>query len=163
MKTGCVIRHMAASDLDRVLAIAKDLPQAPHWARSAWMKALNSQIDPESTPRRVALVAAGPQPDSIHGFVVACLLPPQAELETIAVTPERQRQGLGRLLFRALGAELKATGVDELLLEVRASNSSALAFYRALGFEKTGLRQGYYIDPIEDAVLMRLPLADKLP
>jgi ribosomal protein S18 acetylase RimI-like enzyme len=42
---------------------------------------------------------------------------------------------------------------------VRASNHPALAFYRALGFVKTSLRPSYYADPIEDAVLMHLPLA----
>jgi ribosomal-protein-alanine N-acetyltransferase len=162
MKTGTEIRRMTAADLERVLALADSLPEAPHWSQSAWLNALNSQIDPESTPRRIAIVAAGPQPGSIHGYAVASLLPPQAELETIAVAPESQRQGLGQLLFRASAAELKAAGVDELLLEVRASNRPALAFYRTLGFVKTGLRPGYYVDPIEDAIQMRLLLAEKL-
>jgi ribosomal protein S18 acetylase RimI-like enzyme len=83
-------------------------------------------------------------------------------LETIAVAPEMQRLGLGESLFQALAAELKAADVNELVLEVRASNQPALAFYRALGFTKTGLRPGYYADPIEDAVFMSLPLAEKL-
>jgi ribosomal-protein-alanine N-acetyltransferase len=158
VKIEFVIRRMTASDLDRVLAIAESLPEASHWPKSAWLSAIN----PESTPRRIALVAAASQPGSIYGFTVASLLPPQAELETIAVAPESQRHGLGWLLVRALAAELKAAGADELLLEVRASNQPALAFYQALGFVKTGLRPGYYADPIEDAVLMRLPLAEKL-
>jgi ribosomal-protein-alanine N-acetyltransferase len=157
-KPEIVIRRMTASDLDRVLAIAQNLPQAPHWTQPAYLKA----IDPESTPRRIALVASGPQPGSILGFAVASLLPPQAELETIAVAPESQRLGLGERLFQALAAELKAAGVGDVLLEVRASNRRAQAFYRALGFIKTGLRPGYYADPIEDAVLMHLPPAEKL-
>jgi ribosomal-protein-alanine N-acetyltransferase len=157
MKIEFVIRRMTASDLDRVLAIAQDLPQAPHWPQSAYLKA----IDSESTPRRIALVVAGSQPDSVFGFAIASLLPPQAELETIAVAPESQRHGLGQLLFQALSAELKVAGVDNILLEVRASNRPALAFYRAIGFVKTGLRPGYYADPIEDAVLMHLPPADR--
>jgi len=39
---------------------------------------------------------------------------------------------------------------------VRASNRPALAFYRSAGFGQAGLRRAYYIDPIEDALLMRL-------
>jgi tRNA threonylcarbamoyladenosine biosynthesis protein TsaB len=159
---GVQIRRMTAADLDRVLAIAENLPLAPHWPQSAYLKAINSQFEPESTPRRIALVAAGPQPGSIHGFAVASLLPPRAELETIAVAPEMQRLGLGESLFQALAAELKAADVNELVLEVRASNRPALAFYRALGFIKTDRRPGYYADPIEDAILMSLPLAEKL-
>jgi ribosomal-protein-alanine N-acetyltransferase len=152
------IRRMAASDLDRVLAMARRLPEAPHWQQSAWLSALN----PDSAPRRIALVAAGPQPGSIHGFAVASLLPPQAELETIAVDPESQRLGLGKSLFQALAAELKAAGVGELQLEVRTSNRPAQSFYRALGFVETGRRKAYYADPIEDAVLMGLRFADGL-
>lgn len=158
MKPEIVIRPMAASDLDRVLAIAQGLPEAPHWPQSAYLNAIN----PEFTPRRIALVAAGPQPGSILGIAVASLLPPQAELESIAVAPESQRLGLGQSLFQALAAELKAAGVAEIVLEVRASNQSALAFYGALGFARTGLRSGYYADPIEDAVLMTLPLTETL-
>jgi ribosomal-protein-alanine N-acetyltransferase len=158
MKSGISIRHMAVADLDRVLAVAETLPQAPHWPRSAWLDAIHSQFEPEVTPRRIALVAADSQPGSVLGFAVASLLPPQAELETIAVAPKMQRLGVGERLFQVLAAEVKAAGVGELLLEVRASNRPALAFYRALGFVKTGLRPGYYADPIEDAVLMRLPL-----
>jgi ribosomal-protein-alanine N-acetyltransferase len=160
---GVEIRRMTAADLDRVLAIVQDLPQATHWPQSAWLNAINSQFEPESTPRRIALVAANRQPGSILGFAVASLLPPQAELETIAVAPESQRLGLGQRLFQALAAELKAAGVDDVLLEVRASNQTAQAFYQALGFVKTRLRPGYYADPIEDAVLMRLPPPEKLP
>jgi [ribosomal protein S18]-alanine N-acetyltransferase len=164
VKIELVIRRMTASDLDRVLALAESLPQAPHWPQSAWLNAINSQFEPESTPRRIALVigglAAGPQPGSILGFAIASLLPPEAELETIAVAPESQRLGLGKRIFRALAAELKTAVVSEVVLEVRASNRPALAFYGTLGFVRTGLRPAYYADPIEDAVLMRLPLAE---
>jgi [ribosomal protein S18]-alanine N-acetyltransferase len=159
---GIVIRQMTAADLDRAQALAHKLPQAPHWPQSAWLNAINSQLVPESTPHRIALVVAGSQPGSILGFTVASILPPQAELETIAVAPESQRLGLGKSLFQALAAELKAAGVSELQLEVRASNQPALAFYRALGLVKTAVRPAYYTDPIEDAVLMSLRLAGKI-
>jgi ribosomal-protein-alanine N-acetyltransferase len=163
---GVEIRRMAVGDLDHVLTLAESLPQGPHWPRSAYLNAINSQFELESTPHRIALVVgaswADLQPGSILGFVVTSVLPPQAELETIAVAPKSQRHGLGKLLFRAVAAELKAAGVSELLLEVRASNRPALAFYRTLGFAETGLRPSYYADPIEDAILMRLPLAEKL-
>ncbi len=156
------IRRMTGSDLDRVLAIAEKLPQAPHWPEAAWLNAINSQFEPDSAPRRIALVAAGPRPGSILGFAVASLLPPQAEFETIGVAPESQRLGLGKSLFQTLVAELNAAGADDVLLEVRASNRPALAFYGELGFVRTGLRPGYYADPIEDAVHMRLRPAEKI-
>jgi ribosomal-protein-alanine N-acetyltransferase len=85
-------------------------------------------------------------------------LPPQAELETIAVASQNQRQGLGRLLFDALSLELHKEGVAEVVLEVRASNRAAMAFYRSAGFGQKGIRRSYYVDPVEDAVVMGLRL-----
>ena len=146
------IRQMTAADVGRVLEIAASLPESPHWPESAYLDALN----PESTPRRIGLVAAGLE--EVEGFAVASLLPPHAELESIAVAAGSQRRGLGRMLFDALLRELRTKGVLEVTLEVRASNHAGLAFYRRAGFSKTGTRPAYYADPVEDAVLMRLGL-----
>ncbi len=149
---------MRAADLDQVILIAANLPGAPHWPQSAYTNALN----PDSTPRRIALViviaAAGSTPAAVLGFAVGSLLTPQAELETIAVAASSQRCCLGRRLFHALAGELREGGAHEILLEVRASNRAALAFYRSLGFVETALRPRYYADPVEDAVLMSLTL-----
>ena len=144
---------MTAADVPRVMEIAAGLPDAPHWPASAYRDVLN----PESIPRRIALIADGPK--AVQGFVVASFLPPQAELESIAVSSGSQKQGLGRMLFDRLVNELKKLGVLEIVLEVRGSNHSAVAFYRSAGFSQVGLRNGYYADPIEDAVLMRLYLS----
>ena len=149
------IRRMTAADLGRVLEIAASLPESPHWPESAYLDALN----PESAPRRIALVAEGLDPagsNHLEGFTAASLLPPQAELESIAVAAGSQRRGLGHMLFDALMNELRKGGVLQITLEVRASNHAALAFYRHAGFSQTGLRRAYYADPVEDAMLMRL-------
>jgi ribosomal-protein-alanine N-acetyltransferase len=153
-KTQFEIRPMAAADLDRILGIASSLPSAPVWPRSAYETALN----PNSTPRRVALVATVASSGQLAGFVVASLIPPQADLESIAVATNFHRRGLGRLLFRALVTELRSLDALELNLEVRASNTAAVAFYKALGFHFRGLRPRYYVDPIENAVMMALSL-----
>jgi ribosomal-protein-alanine N-acetyltransferase len=146
------IRPMTAADVTRVLKIAASLPEAPQWPEAAYLTALN----PESSPRRIALVASGPRFENVLGFIVASLVLPQAELESIAVAAGSQRLGLGRMLLEALVNDLRAAGVLEIILEVRASNRPGLAFYRSAGFSQTGILRAYYVDPIEDAVLMRL-------
>ena len=93
------------------------------------------------------------------GFVIGRVVGPEAELETIGVAREAQRGGVAGRLFSTLAEKLRRMQVEELLLEVRASNRPALGFYRSLGFEETGRRPGYYVEPFEDAVLMRLRLA----
>ena len=65
---------------------------------------------------------------------------------------------MARQLFAALAGELRLAQAAEVDLEVRASNRPALSFYRSLGFEETGRRPRYYLDPAEDAILMRLQL-----
>jgi ribosomal-protein-alanine N-acetyltransferase len=90
----------------------------------------------------------------VTGFAVASLLPPEAELELIAVDPAAQRRGLAHLLFAELAAELRAAQVNEMILEVRASNLPALTLYLSLGFVESGRRKDYYLNPVEDALLM---------
>jgi ribosomal-protein-alanine N-acetyltransferase len=148
------IRPMTPTDLDRVIEIERSLKQAPHWPRSAWISAL----DPLCSPPRIALVAEDPSTGEVAAFVVASVLPPQAELEMIAVASQAQRQGVAGFLFTALVWELKTRQVTEVCLEVRAFNRPALTLYHRLGFAETARRLRYYADPIEDAVLLSLHL-----
>jgi len=94
----------------------------------------------------------------IVGFAVASVLAPESELELIAVCPEAQRRGVARRLFEDLAAELSAAGAAEVNLEVRAGNRAALGLYRKLGFVESGRRKGYYQNPVEDALQLRLGL-----
>jgi ribosomal-protein-alanine N-acetyltransferase len=51
-------------------------------------------------------------------------------------------------------------GARALELEVRAGSVGAIALYDGLGFVVAGRRAGYYREPAEDALLMRLALID---
>lgn len=153
MTTGIRIRPMASGDVDAVLDLAAGLPTAPHWPRTAYITAL----DPAAWPRRIALVAEDAD-GSVVGLAIALLIPPQAELETIAVTATHQRQGIACALFAALVDALAGRQITEVTLEVRASNLPAQALYQSLGFQDAGRRPGYYAEPPEDAVLMYRPL-----
>ena len=48
---------------------------------------------------------------------------------------------------------------EEMELEVRAGSVGAIALYGGLGFVVVGRRKGYYREPVEDALLMKLELA----
>ena len=92
----------------------------------------------------------------LAGYLFARMLPPDCDLENIAVAPAHRRAGVARLLLDALFAECRAQKVAHVMLEVRVSNDPAQALYRGLGFKLAGLRRGYYTDPAEDALLMRI-------
>jgi tRNA threonylcarbamoyladenosine biosynthesis protein TsaB len=152
--SGILVRPMCLADLKEVLEIAESLMEAPRWTRANYVAALDSN----ALPRRIALVTEGAQPGKVTGFAVASLLPPQAELETIAVAAESQRRGMGRQMLDEMVEKLRLAGVREVILEVRASSQPALGLYRRLGFVETGRRPRYYQAPEEDAVLMSLGL-----
>ena len=84
--------------------------------------------------------------------------PPEADVMNVAVAPAFRRQGIGEGLMVALMDTLRDKGMESLTLEVRASNSSAIALYDRLGFTEVGRRPNYYTDPGEDALIMRKEL-----
>lgn len=106
----------------------------------------------------VALVAVAGD-DRVVGSVLSRLVADEAEILTIAVTPELRGAGLGSRLLAAATARLAALGAETIWLEVRPSNRAARRMYQAAGFVATGMRRGYYRRPTEDALILTLRLA----
>ena len=82
-----------------------------------------------------------------------------ADVIDIGVDSAYRRQGIGREICNRLIAFSAETGVKTLTLEVRKSNSAALALYESLGFCAISERAKYY-DDNEDAVIMQLYLPE---
>ena len=78
----------------------------------------------------------------------------------VAVAPAYRRQGRGEALMLAMMKALRELGREALFLEVRESNSPALGLYARLGFEQVGKRPRYYVNPVEDALILRKELAE---
>jgi len=93
-------------------------------------------------------------------FAVTQVVLDEATLFNIAVSPDYQRQGLGRALLEHIISELENRAIATLWLEVRASNQAAIALYESLGFNEATIRRNYYPakDGREDAIVMALPL-----
>lgn len=158
MSSEARIRPLGRADLDGVLEIAAAVDNAPHWSRGDYEAA----VDPLATPPRLGLGATLSEPARgearLAGFLIASLTPPQSEIEFIAVTPAFQRRGVARALLAAAAHELRQRSIEEIFLEVRVSNVAAQALYRACGFTECGCRRGYYVDPLEDALLFHLKI-----
>ena len=93
-------------------------------------------------------------------FAITQVVLDEATLFNIAVDPAWQRKGLGRQLLEHLIGELEKRGVLTLWLEVRASNTAAIALYESLGFNEATIRRNYYptAQGREDAIIMALPI-----
>ena len=81
----------------------------------------------------------------------------EVEIIDIRVAHSHRRQGLGERLLRESLAALSARSV---FLDVRRTNSPAVAMYEKMGFLRVGVRHNYYqgLSGREDAVVMRLEL-----
>ena len=62
--------------------------------------------------------------------------------------------------MKALIAQLHSRGITALFLEVRVGNIPAQNLYRGLEFVEVGRRPKYYVNPTEDALILRKELTD---
>ena len=91
----------------------------------------------------------------VIGYAIARDAAGVAEILDLAVSPEWRRVGVATGLLHALIETLVGSGVREIFLEVRESNRTAQALYRAHGFSPAGRRPRYYRKPVEDAMLLK--------
>ena len=76
----------------------------------------------------------------------------RGHLINLAVAPEFRRQGIGSTMIGRIQKDLKKNKAKQILLEVRQSNSTALAFYSKLMFKRIGKIKDFYKD--DDAIVM---------
>ena len=88
------------------------------------------------------------------GYLLAYTAADEAEIARIAVAKELQRQGAARALLAELESVCRTEGIRKILLDVRSGNSAARALYENTGYKEDGIRQRFYDDPQEDAILM---------
>lgn len=90
------------------------------------------------------------------GYAVVYYDSDGSELVQIAVDRYARRRGVGTALLNEIVGFLRAEGVPQIILEVRARNEEAIAFYAQRGFRKLTIQKDYYRNPADDALrLMR--------
>ena len=80
-----------------------------------------------------------------------------------AVSPEWRRQGIGSQLVGECLQGARRRGMTAAVLEVRPSNTDAVALYRRFGFQVIATRPGYYTDRREDALILKLDMKEEEP
>ena len=114
------------------------------------VSAFQSELD---NPLALWLVAV--EGDRVLGYVGSQTVLGQADMMNLAVRLECRRQGVAQQLVERLIQKLSERNANILMLEVRVSNDSAIAFYEKMGFVQVGRRPKYYFKPREDAFIMR--------
>ncbi len=117
------------------------------------------------TPRRVlrslrsrtALVVVARAAERCAGFAIMRYGDDEAHLDLLAVVPDQRGRGVGRQLVEWLEEPALVAGITTVVLEVRAGNRAARAFYERLGYRPVGRLAGYY-QGRESAIRMRRTL-----
>ncbi len=137
--------------IEQVHEIEDALFPSDAWSREQFWQEL-------AQPTRRYLVAL--DGESVVGYAGVFLSPPDADIQTVAVRPDRQGEGIARRLLEDLLAVVEDEGTTHTLLEVRADNAAALALYERLGFRRISTRPHYYSDGT-DALILRRARADR--
>jgi ribosomal-protein-alanine N-acetyltransferase len=148
------IRRMDAQDLARVMVIEQQSYSMP-WTESTF-RGLLRRADAD-------LFVAETRARAIAGYAVSWAVLEQGELGNVAVAPEFRRRGVAHRLLDAVIERSGQRGVRELFLEVRVSNTHARELYQTYGFREVGRRRSYYMEPVEDALVMRKDLDPNAP
>jgi [ribosomal protein S18]-alanine N-acetyltransferase len=145
------LRPMRESDLEAVLDIERRAYEFP-WTLGIFRDCLLANYP--------AWVLA--QGERIVGYGLLSLAADEAHVLNLCTAPDAQGQGHGRRLLRALLQLARGRGARRVFLEVRPSNTSAIALYDAEGFNEIGRRPRYYParNGREDALVMALELLD---
>ena len=139
------LRRLEAGDLDEVEEIERESYPTP-WSRSMFDAELRK-------PSSLAL-GASTERERLVGYAFVSRYVDAWHVMNVAVADTYRRRGIAVALLERL---FDVTATDPrrgYTLEVRVSNTGAIALYEKLGFEARGVRRGYYTDNREDALIM---------
>ncbi len=142
------IRSADARDVSRICRAESEIFSSP-WSETSVTSAL-------ADPIYTVLIAESD--GTFCGYLTASVCAGEAELQRIAVLPERRRSGTAKKLIEEFLRTCRDAALDEVYLEVRTSNAAAISLYQSHGFSEYALRHAYYTMPTEDALLMKCVL-----
>jgi ribosomal-protein-alanine N-acetyltransferase len=144
---------METRDLRSVLEI-EELSFPHPWHESTFRGEI--QHRPISFP----LVIVHSTLNRVIGYIIFWVIGEDVQINNIAIHPDFRGMGVGEQILRQVIEQVKFRGAGLITLEVRPSNTAALALYKKLGFKLLGIRKGYYTIPPEDALVLGLHLGE---
>ena len=139
-----VIKDMSEQHVDDVVAIEQQENSIPQSA-SRFIKEIHD-------PTYIILV--GEQLGNVVGFINAQIIGDELHIHNLIIEPSSRRKGFAEKLVKKLIQDSKKLNVTKATLEVRVNNSAAISLYEKFDFIKEGIREKYYIDNGEDALIM---------
>lgn len=139
-----IFRPMRPDDIERVHELEVLCFRTP------WSKAALAGEFKNTAAQYIVCERAG----HVIAYAGMWVLFDEAHITNVAVDATERRAGIGRRLMRCLMRHALLFNATSMTLEVRESNFAAQALYASMGFEKAGVRKGYYGDTGEDAFVL---------
>ena len=92
--------------------------------------------------------------NKIVGYFGIDILPDFIDILTIVVKEEFKRKHIASFLLKEIFSIAKENNISKIFLEVRKSNIPAQKLYNKFGFKQINIRNNYYINPKEDAIIL---------
>jgi ribosomal-protein-alanine N-acetyltransferase len=164
------VRRLTYADLPQVVAVERRAYPTP-WSLAMFVLELSkasgiclAAFVGESPPDATAIdsplggeAAAMASPlgrdRQLAGYLVCSRYDTVWHIMNVAVDPDRRRHGIAATLLTRLFERVDDPEA-QYTLEVRRSNTGAMALYERFRFRAAGVRRRYYADNGEDAVIM---------
>ncbi|MDI1231074.1 MAG: ribosomal protein S18-alanine N-acetyltransferase [Methylobacter sp.] len=142
------LRKMRSSDLPGVMAIERANYHAP-WGEDIFRDCFKANYS----------CWVCEENDTVLGYSILSISVGEAHVLNICVAAAEQGQGIGRKMLQNL-IETARGRAETMFLEVRPSNTAAIALYEDMGFNEIGIRKGYYPaeNGREDALMLALQI-----
>lgn len=144
-KPDIVIEKMQTKDIPEVAGIEARVFSMP-WSEQGFADALKQDT----------IFVTAKQEGQVVGYCGMYCSFEEGEITNVAVLPEAQNHGIGKKIISGLLKVSREKNISRIVLEVRASNTPAIRLYEEFGFQKAGIRKGFYEKPREDAAIMIL-------
>lgn len=148
MSDTVTVRPAAEDDIPAIAELEQLCFSSP-WSEGALRDTLHSPY---------ACLVCAEQNSTVIAYGGLYLLGDDADITNIATHPDMRRRGAASAVLEWLQTYALAHGAAALHLEVRLSNTNAIALYESRGFRTDGIRKNYYKNPTEHAVLMTCSL-----
>lgn len=138
------IESMTVDDIAQVAEIERQIFSIP-WSEKAFRDSMESD-------NTIYIVAK--ENDNVAGYAGMYLSFEEGNITNVAVNPLSRRKGIGEKIVRDILNRAYEKGVMDVFLEVRETNSVAIALYEKIGFKEEGIRKNFYDKPRENALIM---------
>ena len=137
-------REMTAADVPFISRLEEETFSMP-WSAASFLQ----MIEKEDARYYVAQ-----ENGELLGGCGLLLIAGEGNITNVVVAPQARRRGIATGMLTHLLAEGDREGLTAYTLEVRVSNTAAIALYEKLGFVCEGVRPRFYEKPVEDAMIM---------